>query len=306
MVQGWDSAILPLRPVRSRAGGAADVGMQEVDWKLEAKKHAAEAGELKIAIAEKLDEVRGQISKVTKEIEKASDITVVVTAKTERSELEKQSQWLKKILYGEKEREGEWDMRRKLSKAERFEVYGKCQGHCAYCGCALEYKDMQVDHIVPLKRGGQDDIKNMLPSCRSCNHYKAALTAEEYKRYVEGIPGRLSRDSIPYQVGTRFGIIKPGKKVKFWYETHKQEKRVKSIREVDFSGLKAPFIAVYKHPEDFPGECVARIYETDKPTDTLMVKDTVEEIEADIKKYTSMTFMHRGAEDVLSLVGVWM
>lgn len=115
-------------------------------------------------------------------------------------------------------------MRRKLSKAERLEVYGKCQGHCAYCGCALEYKDMQVDHIVPLKRGGPDDIKNMLPSCRSCNHYKATMTAEEYKRYVEGIPGRLSRDSIPYQVGTRFGIIKPGKEVKFWYETRKQER----------------------------------------------------------------------------------
>lgn len=69
-------------------------------WEMEAKKHAAEAGELKIAIAEKLDEVRGRISKVTKEIEKASDITAVVTAKAERSELEKQSQWLEKILYG--------------------------------------------------------------------------------------------------------------------------------------------------------------------------------------------------------------
>ena len=42
--------------------------------------------------------------------------------------------------------------------------------------------------------------------------------------------------------------------------------------------MKVPFIAVYKHPEDFPDKCVARIYELDKPTDTLMVKDTVEEI----------------------------
>lgn len=85
-----------------------------------------------------------------------------------------------------------------------------------------------------------------------------------------------------------------------------QEKRVRSMHEVDFSGLKAPFIAVYKHPEDFPNECVARIYEMDKPTDTLMVKDTLEEIEADIKKYASMTFIPRAVEDVLSLVGTWM
>ena len=30
-----------------------------------------------------------------------------------------------------------------------------------------------------------------------------------------------------------------------------QEKRVESIREVDFSGLKVPFVAVYGHPDDF-------------------------------------------------------
>ena len=33
-----------------------------------------------------------------------------------------------------------------------------------------------------------------------------------------------------------------------------QEKRVESIREVDFSGLKVPFVAVYGHPDDFPGQ----------------------------------------------------
>ena len=43
-----------------------------------------------------------------------------------------------------------------------------------------------------------------------------------------------------------------------------QEKRVESIKEVDFSGLKVPFIAVYQRPEDFPEKCVARIYELDR------------------------------------------
>lgn len=37
-----------------------------------------------------------------------------------------------------------------------------------------------------------------------------------------------------------------------------QEKRVESIREVDFSGLKVPFVAVYGHPDDFPDKYVAR------------------------------------------------
>ena len=85
-----------------------------------------------------------------------------------------------------------------------------------------------------------------------------------------------------------------------------QEKRVESIREVDFSGLNVPFIAVYSHPVDFPDKCVARVYELDKPTDTIILKDTVKEIEEDIKKHTSMIFLPTGPEDMPSLVGVWM
>lgn len=85
-----------------------------------------------------------------------------------------------------------------------------------------------------------------------------------------------------------------------------QEKRVESIREVDFSGLKVPFVAVYGHPDDFPDKYVARIYELDRATDTIMVKETLEEIEMDIKEHTAMTFIPRGTADVPSLVGVWM
>lgn len=85
-----------------------------------------------------------------------------------------------------------------------------------------------------------------------------------------------------------------------------QEKRVESISEVDFSGLKVQFVAVYAHPDDFPEKCVARIYELDKATDTIMIKATVDEIKDDIEKHTAMTFIPRGTADVPSLVGVWM
>lgn len=51
---------------------------------------------------------------------------------------------------------------------------------------------------------------------------------------------------------------------------------------------------------------VARIYELDRATDTIMVKETLEEIEMDIKEHTAMTFIPRGTADVPSLVGVWM
>lgn len=78
--------------------------------------------------------------------------------------------------------------RRKLTKDERIAVYEKMNGHCAYCGCELEYKDMQVDHVVPINgclKQGEDTLGNMLPACRSCNHYKSKSTLEGFRKMVE-------------------------------------------------------------------------------------------------------------------------
>lgn len=115
-------------------------------------------------------------------------------------------------------------MRRKLTKAERQQVYNKCDGHCAYCGCELEYKDMQVDHVESIRSGGEDTLENMLPSCRSCNNYKRTLGLEGFRKYLEGVSRRLMRDSTPFQVAIRFGIVKHIKDdVTFYFETMEVE-----------------------------------------------------------------------------------
>lgn len=96
---------------------------------------------------------------------------------------------------------------KKLSKEERMSIYKICNGRCAYCGCKIEYKDMQVDHVKPLRIGGTDEMSNMLPACRSCNHYKATLDVEGFRKYLSGMHKRLVRDSVAYQVAERFGIV---------------------------------------------------------------------------------------------------
>ena len=57
--------------------------------------------------------------------------------------------------------------RRKLTAAERQQIYEKFGGRCAYCGCEITIKDMQADHVVPLHLGGEDDISNLYPACRN-------------------------------------------------------------------------------------------------------------------------------------------
>lgn len=112
--------------------------------------------------------------------------------------------------------------RRQLKKEERLKVYNKYEGHCAYCGKELEYKDMQVDHLVPLKgwdEYGTDDFENLMPSCRRCNHYKRANSLEGWRKMIEEIPQKLERDSYIYRVALDYELVKPElHKVVFYFE----------------------------------------------------------------------------------------
>lgn len=42
--------------------------------------------------------------------------------------------------------------------------------HCAYCG-KLSNK-LQKDHVLPVSRGGTDNIDNIVPACSRCNQSK--------------------------------------------------------------------------------------------------------------------------------------
>ena len=86
------------------------------------------------------------------------------------------------------------EKRRRLTPAERRAVYDKMGGRCAYCGEQLNYEDMQVDHVVALRSKGEDDLANMLPACRSCNHYKRGNSLEGWRRILEAMPATLERD----------------------------------------------------------------------------------------------------------------
>jgi len=45
---------------------------------------------------------------------------------------------------------------------------------CAYCGNKPDGAPLHLDHIVPLKRGGQHSIGNLIPACQRCNTSKNA------------------------------------------------------------------------------------------------------------------------------------
>lgn len=110
-----------------------------------------------------------------------------------------------------------------VSKSKREAVYRKYDGHCAYCGREIAYKDMQVDHFQPLRAWwiedtGTDDLDNLMPACRMCNHYKRANSLETFRRYIAEIPRKL-RENYIYKVGIVYGeIAEQAHQVKFYFE----------------------------------------------------------------------------------------
>lgn len=120
-----------------------------------------------------------------------------------------------------------------FSKETRQAVYAKYNGRCAYCGREIAYKDMQVDHFVA-KRGwnesGSDDISNLMPSCRMCNHYKRANTLETFRRYIQEIPRKL-RENYIYKVGVVYGNVVENKKPIVFYFEQVGERKDNDIAE---------------------------------------------------------------------------
>lgn len=52
---------------------------------------------------------------------------------------------------------------------------------CAYCQLAMA---TEIDHIVPVTKGGTNDRDNLVPACRSCNASKNDKTLTEW---MEGV-----------------------------------------------------------------------------------------------------------------------
>lgn len=95
-----------------------------------------------------------------------------------------------------------------MKKSLREKVLKKYNSRCAYCGEPLFYKEMQVDHLIPKSKGGTDDIANLMPSCRLCNHYKRALDLETFRNWGLGkLHERLKKIYI-VRVALKYGILK--------------------------------------------------------------------------------------------------
>lgn len=78
---------------------------------------------------------------------------------------------------------------------ERAAVYNKTEDHCAICGEFVPYTDFTVDHIIPLAKGGNNDLSNLQCACSVCNRIKQDILPEDLMK-------KLTRIMV-YQVGQK-------------------------------------------------------------------------------------------------------
>jgi 5-methylcytosine-specific restriction endonuclease McrA len=77
---------------------------------------------------------------------------------------------------------------------------------CPYCNAPLDVLSMTLDHDFPLKCGGSNEFRNLVPCCRDCNELKGKMTGKEYMLFRD-----LMRKMSPAAEGDvlqrlRFGL----------------------------------------------------------------------------------------------------
>jgi hypothetical protein len=65
-------------------------------------------------------------------------------------------------------------MRKQISKKQRFEIFKRDGFTCQYCGDHPPKIILHVDHILPVKHGGENNQDNLITSCITCNLGKSA------------------------------------------------------------------------------------------------------------------------------------
>jgi 5-methylcytosine-specific restriction endonuclease McrA len=89
----------------------------------------------------------------------------------------------------------EQDIRREKEKARRLRQstwwMKKVQrGVCHYCHREVGRKNLTMDHVLPLSRGGKSRKGNIVPACKQCNSKKKYLVPVEWEEYLKALSKR--------------------------------------------------------------------------------------------------------------------
>ncbi len=69
------------------------------------------------------------------------------------------------------------------------------RGECHYCRARVAPKELTMDHIVPVIRGGRSTKHNLVACCKSCNSKKKYMVPVEWQVYVQSLSQPTSEET---------------------------------------------------------------------------------------------------------------
>jgi 5-methylcytosine-specific restriction endonuclease McrA len=64
-----------------------------------------------------------------------------------------------------------------LPPSHLIRQWGEFGHRCAYCGAS---GDLEVEHVIPISKGGEHHLGNIVPACHSCNSSKRSKDAHDW------------------------------------------------------------------------------------------------------------------------------
>lgn len=96
-----------------------------------------------------------------------------------------------------KDRQEAKTKRKKFSVKDRMDVYRKTEGHCYLCGEFVDFDSFEVEHNIPISKGGTNDLDNLYCSCPTCNAIKRDIYPQEFMEKISQI--------FMYQMEKKYG-----------------------------------------------------------------------------------------------------
>lgn len=81
-----------------------------------------------------------------------------------------------------------WNHRKKskgyIPGSIKYDVLKRAKFRCELCGISAEFKALEVDHIVPRNKGGEDSVNNYQALCYTCNATKRDKDDTDYRNKI--------------------------------------------------------------------------------------------------------------------------
>ena len=75
-----------------------------------------------------------------------------------------------------------WNGAKWIRRERRLAIYMRDGLACVWCGSGLEDEGvtLSLDHVVPVSKGGLNNSKNLVTSCRKCNSVRGDRSLEDF------------------------------------------------------------------------------------------------------------------------------